>query len=511
VTRGRFVVHAHFYQPLRADPFTGVVIREPAAAPYHDWNERIDAECYRPNAERGNLGHISHDLGPTLAAWLKGADPGTYQRFVAADAPNGVASPRGNAMAQPYHHTILPLASLADRRTEIRWGIRDFALRYGRPPDGMWLPETAVDLVSLRLLAEAGIRYTILAPWQSVEASIDTRRLYRVELGGGRSIGVAFYDGPLSAAISFDPSATEDADVFVRDRLIPRFGLNVAEQEALRAASARRGPPGSAAAAPWVDGSAEPMVAQAPSPVIVVASDGELYGHHQKFRDLFLHRLVVPRDGDGRQRPDRGFDVVMLAAEFTGAGDDLPPARVAERTSWSCHHGVARWSAECPDAADGRWKGPLRAALDRLAAGIDAVTIATLKAERRTVDMWAARDDYVDVVDEAATREEFASRWLGARASAASRDRFLDLLEGQRWRLAMYASDAWFWDDPVRPETRQVLRAAARAVRLVDGVAGTQLEGRLCDDLSLFSSPSRGIDGLAIYRDALSEIGQPAS
>jgi hypothetical protein len=527
-TRGRLVVHAHFYQPLRADPFTGQIPREPAASPYHDWNARINAECYRPNAERGNLERISYDLGPTLAEWLKAADEQTYRRFIAADAapwpaaqagepvpastvavdgdePPRPASFHGNAMAQAFHHTILPLASLADRRTEIRWGIRDFEIRYGRRPEGMWLPETAVDLPSLRLLAEHGIAYTILAPWQSADVSIDTRRLYRVELGGGRSIGVAFYDGTLSGAISFEPSATADADAFVRDRLIPRFGLAAAEQEALRA-----GAPVGRASRP---AGGRARASSSPPPIVVIATDGELYGHHQKFRDLFLHRLVVGPNGDPSvPLPDRGFDVVNLARAFADPGlDSLPVARVAERTSWSCHHGVARWSAECPDAADGRWKGPLRSALDRLAAAIDAVSLDVLRRDASSVELWAARDRYVDVVDGVTTGEAFAAEWLGKRPPAARVERVLNLLEGQRWRLAMFQSDAWFWDDPVRFETKQVLRAAARAVRLIDDVAGTTLEASFSDDLTLFRSPSRGFDGVAIYREALAEIGQPVA
>jgi hypothetical protein len=502
--RGRLVVHGHFYQPNRADPFTGTVPREPSAAPHHDWNARIDAECYRPNAERGNLDHISFDLGPTLASWLEANDPSTYARFVAADRPGAGADPdgpHGNAMAQAYHHAILPLASLADRRTEIRWGIRDFELRYGRLPDALWLPETAVDLPTLRLLAEHGIRATILAPWQAADPSLDTRRLYRVELGGGRAIGVAFYDGGLSGAVSFDPSATADADAFVRDRLIPRFGMPAAEQEALRAGTSRA-----------TGRSRTRNASSAAAPLVVIATDGELYGHHQKVRDLFLHRLVVgPDAAPDATAVDRGFDLVRLADGFAGPEfGHLPVTRIAERTSWSCHHGVARWSAECPDAADGRWKGPLRAALERLAAAIDTASLAFVRREGRDVDLIAARDAYIDVVAGAEEPAAFARRWLGRRAPAPVTAWFLDLLEAQRWRLAMFQSDAWFWDDPVRFETKQVLRAAARAVRLVDQHAGTTLEAAFAEDLTLFTSPSRGFDGFAIYREALAEIGQPA-
>jgi Domain of unknown function (DUF3536)/Glycosyl hydrolase family 57 len=466
VSRGRLAVHAHFYQPARIDPWTGRVPEEPSAAPFHDWNARVDAECYRPNAARGNLTRMSWNLGPTLGSWLATEDRPTHDAFVAA-------SP-GNAIAQPFHHTILPLASAADRRTEIRWGIREFEFRFGHRPTGIWLPETAVDLPTLRLAAEEGIRYTILAPWQAVDGSIDTRRPYRVDLSENHSIVVVFYDAGLSSAVSFEPEATSDADRFVRERVGPRL-LGT-------------------------------LPATAPPPLAVIATDGELYGHHQQFRDLFLQRLLVPGTGT----PDRGFDVVSLAEAIAEPDDRRHlPVRIAERTSWSCHHGVARWSAECPDAIDGRWKGPLRAALERLAASIDVVTEAAFSELPGSPDPWALRDRYVDVVVGAAGAEAFAAEALpAAKASDPDRTRLLSFLEAQRWRLAMFASDGWYWDDPIRPETRQVLRAAARAVRIVDEAAGTGLERRLVADLGLFVSPSRQLDGAAIYRTALADIGQ---
>jgi hypothetical protein len=473
VSRGRLAVHAHFYQPHRADPFTGQVPVEPSAAPFRDWNARIEAECYRPNAQRGTLRHISYDLGPTLASWMEEAAPATYRGFVAGDRPPGVE--RGNAMAQGFHHSILPLASAAERRTEIRWGLRDFLHRFGRPAEGLWLPETAVDLATLRDLAEEGVRYTILAPWQAAESHLETRRPYRVELGGGRTIVVAFYDAGLSAAVSFEPAATADADRFARERIAAR----------LAGMPLPTGEPG----------------------LVVVATDGELYGHHQQFRDLFLQRLVAPAD----DTPDRGFDVVELATALVDTPDEpFRTVRIVERTSWSCHHGVARWSAECADAHDGRWKGPLRAAFERLAGGIDALTAQRFASLPAAPDPWAARDAFIEVVLGIEPPAAFAARWLGDAAPAADRRAFLDLLEAQRWRLAMFASDGWYWDDPMRPETRQVMRAAARSARIVDGAEGTRLERALCADLALFVSPGHGLDGGAIYRQALSEVGQPA-
>ncbi len=471
MSRPRLVVHAHFYQPFRVDPFTGVVPPDPSAAPFRDWNERITAECYRPNAERGTLAHASWNMGPTLTAYLASSAPEVLAELAASDALGGGAVD-GPAIAQPFHHSILPLASVHDRRTEIRWGLRDFESRFGRTARAAWLPETAVDLTTLGLLAEEGVEATILAPWQA-EGHVDTRVPYRVDVGDGRHINVLFYDGELSGAVSFEPAVTRDADRFARERVAPRF-----------------------AGAPS-DGT---------GPVVVIATDGELYGHHQPFRDLFLHRLVAPSDAT----PDRGYDVVTLAdAVATPPGQLHPEVRIRERTSWSCHHGVLRWSGECPDADDGRWKAPLRAALERLAGGIDVVTEAAFRDLPGRPDPWAARDRYVDVVIGAQEAEAFAAACLGPGASGHDRRRLLDLLDAQRWRLAMFASCGWFWQDPSRFETRQVLRAAARAVRLVDGVAGTDLETRLVADLGTLISPGLGIDGARIYRHALAEVGQP--
>jgi hypothetical protein len=477
VTRGRLAVHAHFYQPGRLDPFSGAMPADPTAAPYHDWNARIDADCYRPNAERGTIAHISWDVGPTLAAWLATEDAATWGAFVRADRRTdrrpAIRLGHGNGMAQPFHHTILPLASAADRRTEIRWGLRDFELRFGRRAEGLWLPETAVDLATLRILADEGVRYTILAPWQADHPRLDTRRPYRVQLGAGRRIVVAFYDSALSAAVSFEPAATADADHFARERVAPRL-----------------------AGTPFHDGTPG---------LVLIATDGELYGHHQPFRDLFLQRLVAP----GADGPDRGFDIVDLGSALAEPpGHPFPAVRIMERTSWSCHHGVLRWCGECPDAGDGRWKQPLRAALERLAAAIDTTTELHFRGLPTAPDLWEVRDAYVDVVVGVETPAAFAATWLGDAADSSHRA-FLDLMEAQRWRLAMFASDGWYWDDPARPETKQVLRSAARAARLVDHVAGTSLEERLAADLALLRSPSLGIDGARILRAALAEIGQP--
>ncbi len=466
MSRPALVVHGHFYQPPRLDPFTGSMPVDPTAAPARDWNERISADCYRPNAELGNLGAMSWNLGPTLAGWMQTGDPIAYRGFVDGD--------RGaNGMAQPFHHSILPLASAADQLTEVRWGIRDFEVRFGRRPTGMWLPETAVDQASLRVLVDHGITHTVLAPWQVVgvdEGELDTRRPVRVDLGDGRSIVAVLYDGLLSAAVSFDPPATVDADWFVRDRLVPRLDQ-------------------------------EPLPGEAP-PLVVIATDGELYGHHQPLRDHFLSRLV-----GGTAPRDLPYATPTLAgAVERAAAAGLPLGRLRDRTSWSCHHGVARWGTSCECVPDGAWKGPLRSALDRLAGGVDAGTEQLLRALPGQPDAWAARDASVDLLLGLETVVTFADRWLAPDASAADRATFAAVMDAQRWRLAMFASCGWFWDEPARIETAGALRAAVRAARLMDGLAGTDLEQRLVADLALVSA-----DGIGLLDTALAAVGAVAS
>jgi hypothetical protein len=468
--RGRLVVHAHFYQPFRLDPFTGDLPVDVAAAPFRDWNARITSECYAPNAERGSLAYASWDLGPTLSAYLAGSAPDVLRGFMESDRRGG-GRRHGPGIAQAFHHSILPFASVHDRRTEIRWGLRDFEVRFGRPATAIWFPETAIDLLTLRVAAECGVTGTILAPWQADAPHLD-RRAYRVDLGDGRHLAVAFYDGDLSGSVSFDPSLTSNADRFARERIAPRLATSLA------------------------DGTAA---------TLVIASDGELYGHHQPFRDLFLQALIAP----GPEVPDRGYDVITLAELLEGSLGHQPEIRIRERTSWSCHHGVLRWGGECPDVHDGRWKAPLRGALDRLSGAIDTVTDALAADLPGLDDVWASRDAYVDVVIGLVGAEDFASAALGPHSHADDRRRLSLLLEAQRWRLAMFASDGWYWDDPTRPETARNLLAAARAVRLVDGLAGTRLERRLVADLSVLRSPARGSDGATIYRHALAEAGQP--
>ena len=301
-TRNRYLcIHGHFYQPPRENPFTGAIPREPGAEPFANFNEKINAECYRPNAQLGNFRRISFDTGPTLTGWLAKHDPATLGRIVQSDRWAVRHHGGGLAMAQSYHHTILPLDSERDRRTQVRWGIRDFQYRFGRTPLGLWLPETAVDLSSLEALAAEGIAYTILAPWQAA-ATVEPGQPYTVALPSGRTIAVFFYDRDLSGLISFQPEVSVSAPRFVQEHLLPRYG----------------------------DG-ARPRL-------VLIASDGELYGHHQPFRDLFLHDLFL------RRLQPAGIQPISLEG-YLRLTPERPVVRPRERTSWSCHHGVERWGA----------------------------------------------------------------------------------------------------------------------------------------------------------------------
>lgn len=461
--RPALLVHGHFYQPAREDPFTGFVPRDPSASPAHDWNDRVVQEAYAPNAALGNLGRIGWDLGPTIARWLREHRPEIHATVMRQARP-------GSVMAQAYHHAILPLASVRDRRTEIRWALRDVELRTGQRPDGLWLPETAVDRATLRIAAQEGVRWTILAPWQAAEG-VDVRVPARIDLGDGLSIVALFYDAGLSTAVSFDPDATADADAFAREVVLPRLGH-------ARAA----GDP----------------------PMALICTDGELYGHHQPFRDLFLERLLSVGAGHASivaMTPGEWIASIDLAAIVSGA--------IVERTSWSCHHGIARWAGPCGCTADGGWKAPLRQAFDRIASAIDTATEGHLAAQG--IDTWAARDRYADVASgylspEAWVADELERAHDGGAADAAGP--LATLMAAQASRLAMFASCGWYWDDPRRPETRQVLRFAAHAVRTVDRVCRTTLEERLVDDLGTVPVPG-GQDGAQLYDEALASIGQP--
>jgi len=313
------VIHGHFYQPPRDDPRTGIIPVEINAAPDHDWNERIERECYAPVSR--SLGLVSFDFGPTLLQWMERAAPDTYAAVLAADRASG------NAVAMPYHHVILPLSPRRDKTTEVRWGIADFRRRFGREPEGMWLPETAVDHETLDVLAEEGIRFTILAPHQVNGAPAGgLPGWYRTT--GGRRIAIFTYDGGLSHGVAFGPLVND--------------------------------------AAQWVD-----RLTSASGDLVAIATDGETYGHHHKGGDVTLARVLETLAQRGDVRVDN-------FASFLARRPPEAEVGIVSPSSWSCPHGVERWRAECgcraaPErATQQRWRAPLRAALEWLSEEVRA-------------------------------------------------------------------------------------------------------------------------------------------
>ncbi|HEV2912491.1 MAG TPA: DUF3536 domain-containing protein [Pyrinomonadaceae bacterium] len=492
------IIHGHFYQPPRENPWTEIVDREPSARPFHDWNERIHNECYRPNGYAriidgygrielivNNYVNMSFNFGPTLLSWIEREHPETYARILEADRLSALKrGGHGNAIAQSYNHTILPLNNERDRRTQVRWGLRDFRYRFGREAEAMWLPETACDAATLETLIEEGLRYVILSPHQAArvrpvgdaaadwinvdDGQIDATRPYKYfhRDNSNRGIVIFFYDGPIAKAIAFDGALASSQG------LVDRF-----------ARASARGAEG----------------------CVNVATDGETYGHHFHWGDRTLaYALEV-------EAPMRGLEVTNYG-EFL---DCHPPTMEVEiktgpdgqGTSWSCAHGVGRWQRDCgcQTGAQGgwnqAWRGPLRAALDLLSE--EAARAFEGGAGELFIDPWAARDDYIElIVNPFASRDEYLRRHGGRELSTAERTRALSLLEMQRSAMLMYTSCGWFFADISGIETQQVLKYAGRVMDLQEEL-GLQpaTKGRFLEILAEARSNIAGLGtGADIYR-----------
>lgn len=455
-------LHGHFYQPPREDPFTGQLPIEPGAAPFANFNEKITTECYRPNAEAGNFEVISYDLGPTLASWLEDTHPDVYQRIIDADHQHIARYGVGNALAQVYNHTIMPLANTRDKRTQILWGLSDFRHRYGHEAHGMWLSETAVDLECLDMLAQAGITYTVLAPWQATTA-IDPSQPYIVRLFNGRSIIVFFYNAPLSGGVSFDWNTTSNADLFAANYLPGHL------VESKRKAG-------------------EPQL-------ILIATDGELYGHHKPWRDKFLTHLISVG------APDYGFEVCTLERYL----QMYPPTKEVElRTpsAWSCGHGVARWDTGCEcTEGDSSWKAALRQALNNLAARGDQ--LFEQYAGETLSDPWAARDAYLPVRNGWEPIESFWSQYgkhHGLPGDPQLAQRTMLLLEAQYYQQYSFTSCGFFFEDLDRIEPRNDIAFARRAISLIWQALGIDLQEDFVKDLQAARSWRTHLTGADLYR-----------
>ena len=456
------VIHGHFYQPPRENPWLESVEVQDSAAPYHDWNERVTAECYAPNtaARRvdehnrvldivDNFEKISFNVGPTLFAWLARHRPDVYAKILEADRASVAArGGHGNALAQVYNHLIMPLATRRDKVTQVRWGIDDFRARFGREPEGLWLPETAVDNESLEVLAEAGVKFTVLAPHQALRVrplsaatweetnGIDPSRAYLWRGPRGLTLAIFFYDGHISRAIAFD-RLLERAENLVA-------WLNAAFSETRT----------------WPQ-------------LVHCATDGETYGHHSRFGEMALAAAVQQIEAE------RTATLTNYGA-FLAAHPPTHEVEIRERTSWSCAHGVERWRSDCGCRTRGdwhqRWRAPLREALDWLRDQIDPFFEARASAHLK--DPWAALDAYAAVLlDRSPERLDafFAAQARGPLDPTA-RVEARRLLELQRNRLLMYTSCGWFFDEISAIEPVQILRYAAMALQYLNDLGGGRLE-----------------------------------
>ena len=493
----RFIcIHGHFYQPPRENPWLETVETQDSAAPYHDWNERICAECYATNGAArivnvqnkimrivNNYARISFNFGPTLLSWLKDNAQRTYRMIQDGERRSRKSFKwHSSAMAQVYNHIIMPLASERDRLTQIRWGIADYEKHYGARPEGMWLAETAADSRSLELMAQEGIRFTLLAPHQCKRirplkdvgdaqeawidtpgAGVDTTHPYLVRFASGASIAVFFYNGAASRAIAFEGL------------------LNSGENFAGRLKAG------------FKEGNQPQLVH--------VATDGESYGHHHKHGEMALAYALRLLEADK----------TVKLANYGMFLDQFPPeyeAEIVEDTSWSCAHGVERWRSNC-GCNGGKpfnqlWRAPLREALDQLRDSIVPLTEAL--GETLFKDVWAARDGYIDVVLERSpeTLDRFLRTHGVAELSDDDRVRALELMEMQRHAQLMYTSCGWFFDDISGIETVQIIAYAARVLQLARCLFGAKAEGlepaflaRMADAKS--NLPDAG-DGALIYR-----------
>lgn len=482
-------IHGHFYQPPRENAWLDEIEIQESAAPYHDWNARICAECYSPNALArvlndkqqltdliNNYARISFNFGPTLLSWMEKKEPEVYRAVLEADKLSQQNfSGHGSAIAQAYNHMILPLANLRDKYTQVRWGIADFKKRFGRLPEALWLAETACNTEMLEVLAECGMKFVILAPgqcakvrkigeekWQDVSgAKVDPKRAYLCNLPSGRRIALFFYDGPISQGIAF--SDTLKSGENFAGRLLSTYNSGSEAQ------------------------------------LMHIATDGETYGHHQKFADMALAYCL-------KYVEDKTDVQITVYGEFLAKNPPQYEAQIFENSSWSCFHGVERWRADCGcnsgmhSGWHQKWRKPLREALDWLRDEMiktyDTIGLQYFK------DPWAARDEYIDLVLDRSLDAQHRFFLKHATEKAwTDRPGALCLLEMQRFAMLMYTSCGWFFDEISGIETVQIMQYAARAAQLNKQISGVDLEPEFIKRLEAAPSNIRDLkNGAVVYQ-----------
>ena len=464
-------IHGHFYQPPRENAWLEEVELQDSAYPYHDWNDRINAECYAANADSrilngygkitgivNNYSRMSFNFGPTLLAWMKEKAPDVYQRILLADEESReMFSGHGSALAQSYNHMIMPLASERDKATQIQWGIEDFRHRFGRDPEGMWLAETAVDLQTLDLMARAGLRFTILSPfqasrtrhpdapdWEDVsDARIDPTTPYSVSLPSGLPFSLFFYDGMISKAVAFE-GILNRGEAFA-ERLMSGFSDH------------RNG-----------------------AQILNIATDGESYGHHHRHGDMALAYALNTISSGGSAK-------ITNYGEFLEKYPPVKEVQIFENSSWSCPHGVERWRNDCGCNSGGNrdwrqtWRKPLREALDWLRDSVNP--LYEEKGKTLFHDPWQARNAYINVLLDRSPEvvDAFLQQHAVASLSEKEKKNCMKLMELQRHAMLMYTSCGWFFDELSGIETVQVIQYAGRVLQIAADVFGKDLEPEFLD------------------------------
>ena len=461
-------IHGHFYQPPRENPWLEAIELQDSAAPFHDWNERINQECYSPNSVSkivdnrnrildvvNNYEHMSFNFGPTLLSWMEHHAPLTYERIIKADIESVAEhNGHGNAIAQVYNHMIMPLANEHDKETQIKWGIKDFEYRFGRKPEGMWLAETAVDDDTLRLLEANGIKFTILSPYQAEKfkkagnkewtdvswGNIDPARSYKynIKSAPGKSIDLFFYDGAISRSVAFD-ELLKDGNKFIK-RL--KEGIS--------------------------DCRDYPQL-------VNIATDGESYGHHTKFGDMALSYVLKIK------AKDEGFTITNYG-EYLEKYRSNCEVEIKQASSWSCFHGVGRWKEDCGCSTGGhpgwnqQWRKPLREALNYLRD--ELVTVFEQCGQKYFSNVWDVRNKYIDVILDRgdANVREFQHQNFLPDLSDEEKVHAMELLEIQRQAMLMYTSCGWFFSEISGIETVQIMKYAARAMQLASRFTDKNLE-----------------------------------
>jgi len=459
-------IHGHFYQPPRENPWLEDVELQDSAYPYHDWNAKITEECYRQNAASrilspdrkiidivSNYSKISFNFGPTLLIWLERHAPDVYESIIAADKKSSqYFSGHGAAIAQAYNHIIMPLANRRDKYTQVVWGISDFEHRFGRKPEGMWLPETAADIETLEILAEQNIRFTILSPhqakrvhkigdeqWQYVNRDqLDTTRPYTCRLPSGRAITLFFYHAPTAQEVA-DGRILKNGEVF-------------------------------AGKLTWI---LPPSNEQAG--LANIATDGEAYGHHHRSADMALAYCL-------HYIETKKMAKITIYGEYLEKFPPMYEVEIYENSSWSCSHGIERWRNNCGcyygryPSGKQQWRAPLRDAMDWLRDKL-APVYEKLMAQYAP-DPWQARNEYIRVINDRSIKnvETFLTQIAGRELLNEEKIAALKLLEMQRNTMLMYTSCGWFFDDISGIETVQIMQYASRAIQLAKELDNQDLE-----------------------------------